>query len=143
MEESRGEHADLGWALVSNQIDLAIPSEALDDGHGTDWPVDGVGGGDVVSVGRPGAAAEVRRQGRALERRADGRLQDKIVNHVMLGRSRRRRGVSKDLDGSVVAGRREELSSRVEGDSFDVALVHGERLKLLKGMARPNNDLGI
>jgi len=61
----------------------------------------------------------------------------------MLGRVRRRRGKSEDLDGPVVASGGEELISRIEGDALDMALVHSDCLELLKGVAGPDNNLGV
>lgn len=143
MKESRREHAHLGWRLVSDQIDLAVPPRALNYSDGANGAIDCIGGSNVIPIRRPRTPSEIRSQGGALERGADGGVEDKIVNHVMLGRIRRGRGEAEDLDGSVVAGRGEEFVGRVKGDALDVALVGGNRLELLKRVTRPDHNLGV
>lgn len=128
---------------MPNQVDLAVPSRPLDNGDGANRAIDRIGSCYVVAVGGPGASAEICGQGRALEGGADGRIEDKIVNHVVLRRIRRGRGEAEDFDCSVVAGRGEELVGRVKGDALDVALVRGNRLEPLKRVARPHDDLGV
>lgn len=61
----------------------------------------------------------------------------------MVGRIRRWGGITKDFDGAVVAGGGEELVGRVKCDPLDMALVNGQGFELLKGVAGPNDNLGV
>lgn len=134
MEESRRKHAHFCRGFMTDQVDLTVPSRSFDNSDRTDRSVDSIGGSNVVSIGRPRASSKVRSQWRALKRGTDRSLENKVVNHVMLGRIRRGRGESEDFNRSVIACCRKELVCRVKGDSFNVTLVCWKRLKLLKGV---------
>lgn len=128
---------------MADEVDLAVPSSPFDDSDRTDGPVHSIGRGNVIAIRGPRTTSEVCRKRRALERRANRSLEDKVVNHVMLSRVGRRRGKSENLDGTIVASGRKELVSRVKGNTLDVTLVGGQCLELLKGMAGPDDHLGI
>lgn len=128
---------------MANQVDLTIPSCALYNGHGADRPIDRIRRGDVISIRTPRAPPEVCGKRGAAKGRRDGRLEDKVVDHVVVCRIGPGRGEAEDLHSAIVARGGEELVGRIEGDALDVALVYGQGLELLKGVARPDNDLGV
>jgi len=61
----------------------------------------------------------------------------------MRRRVRRGRSEAEDLNCAIIACGRKVLVRGVEGDAFDVALVHRESLELLEGVARPDDDFRV
>ena len=128
---------------MANKIDIAVPCATVDNRNRANRAIDGVCSRNVHAVGRPGATAEVGRQRGVGEGSRNSLVQDKVVHLIVRSRIRGGGGKAENADGTVITGCREVLVRRVERDALDMTLVHGNRLQLLKRMARPNNDLGV
>lgn len=71
----------------------------------------------------PGATSEVSGQRRGLEGFYNRRFEHKVGRRIVRSRVRLNRGISEDLDRSIIAGGREVFVRRIEGDAFDMTAV--------------------
>lgn len=126
---------------MTYEIDFAVPCASGDDCDGADGPIDGIGGGDMSTVGRPGATAEVSGQRRGRKGGGDGLLEREVVALVVSAGIGLWGSEVIYSHGAVVAGGGKVFVGRVEGDAFDMTLVLGESLELLERVAGPNDDL--
>jgi hypothetical protein len=62
-------------------------------------------------------------------------LEDEVIDLILLCRVWRWRVESEDFDSAVVACGCEVLVGWIKGDAFDMTLVVGQRLQLLKRVA--------